>query len=194
VLQEKVFSIKMIKALDYAPCFGILWIAFGRIMKTEDKPKTAAQIDAEIKDTVGSICNAAKFTTTTPKAGATAIDYLVIPADAIELVGTLATLRGKADDYTGRIVKAYATLAKTAQTTQDKSETSRRDTLDKDAKRKAFNVWVSKLFTVQESETSQIKKTMASMKELVAALKVAQKNSDTAKVAEITAAMSEAIA
>ncbi len=175
-------------------CFGSVLAAFGRIMKTEDKPKTAAQTDAEIADTVASICNAAEFTTTTPKAGATAIEYLVIPSDAIELVGTLATLRGKADDYTGRIVKAYATLAKTAQTTQDKSETSRRDTLDKDAKRIAFNAWVAKLFTVQESEASQNKKTMASMKELVAALKIAQDKKDTAKVAEITAAMADAMA
>ena len=163
-------------------------------MKTEDKPKTAAQIDAEIKDTVNSICNAAELVKTTPKAGATSIEYLIIPGDAIELVGTLATLRGKADDYTGRIVKAYATLAKTAQTTQDKSETSRKDTLTLDQKREAFNAWVSKLFTVQESEASQNKKTMASMKELVAALKIAQKNNDTAKVAEITAAMAEAMA
>ena len=163
-------------------------------MKTEDKPKTAAQIDAEIKDTVNSICNAAELVKTTPKAGASAIEYLIIPSDAIELVGTLATLRGKADDYTGRIVKAYATLAKTAQTTQDKSETSRKDTLTLDQKREAFNAWVAKLFTVQESEASQNKKTMASMKELVAALKIAQKNNDTAKVAEITTAMAEAMA
>jgi len=163
-------------------------------MKSEDKPKTAAQIDAEIKDTVNSICNAAELVKTTPKAGASAIEYLIIPSDAIELVGTLATLRGKADDYTGRIVKAYATLAKTAQTTQDKSETSRKDTLTLDQKREAFNAWVAKLFTVQESEASQNKKTMASMKELVAALKIAQKNNDTAKVAEITAAMAEAMA
>ena len=163
-------------------------------MKTEDKPKTAAQIDAEIKDTVSSICNAAELVKTTPKAGASAIEYLIIPSDAIELVGTLAVLRGKADDYTGRIVKAYATLAKTAQTTQDKSETSRKDTLTLDQKREAFNAWVAKLFTVQESEASQNKKTMASMKELVAALKIAQKNNDTAKVAEITTAMAEAMA
>ena len=176
----------MIKGVDFAGRFSIVWIAFGSIM-------TAKEITQEIDDTVASICDAAVFVSTTPKAGATAIEYLQIPADAIELVGTLATLRGKADDYTGRIVKAYATLAKTAQTTQDKSETSRKDTLDKDAKRKAFNTWVSKLFTVQESEASQNKKTMASMKELVAALKVAQDKKDTAKVAEITAAMSEAM-
>ena len=163
-------------------------------MKTEDKPKTAAQIDAEIKDTVSSICNAAELVKTTPKAGASAIEYLIIPGDAIELVGTLAVLRGKADDYTGRIVKAYAMLAKTAQTTQNKSETSRKDTLTLDQKRGHFRTWVSKLFTVQESEASQNKKTMASMKELVAALKIAQKNNDTAKVAEITTAMAEAMA
>ena len=161
---------------------------------TKDKPKTAAQIDAEIKDTVSSICNAAVWTATTPKSGATAIDYLVIPSDAIELVGELATLRGKADDYTGRIVKAYATLAKTAQTTQDKSETSRRDTLNRSDKLLAFNVWVDKLFTVQESEASQNKKAMASMAVLVAEMKVAQKANDTAKCAEIAQAMSEAIA
>ena len=183
----------MIKALDFAGCFDIVLAAFGRIMTTEIKPKTAAEINAEIDDTVASICNAAEMTSTTPKAGATAIEYLYIPGDAIELVGELATLRGKADDYTGRIVKAYATLAKTAQTTQDKSETSRKDTLDKDAKRKAFDSWVAKLFTVQESEASQNKKTMASMKELVAALKIAQDKKDTTKVAEITAAMAEAM-
>ena len=177
----------MIKTLDCAAWFASLWIAFGRIMN-------AKETNQEITDTVASICNAAEFTTTTPKAGATAIEYLVIPADAIELVGTLATLRGKADDYTGRIVKAYATLAKTAQTTQDKSETSRRDTLDKDAKRIAFDAWVAKLFTVQESEASQNKKAMANMKDLVAAMKVAQKNNDTDKCAEIAQAMSEAIA
>ena len=163
-------------------------------MKTEDKPKTAAQINAEIEDTVASICNAAELVKTAPKAGASSIEYLIIPGDAIELVGTLATLRGKADDYTGRIVKAYATLAKTAQTTQDKSETSRRDTLTLDQKRKAFNAWVAKLFTVQESEASANKKAMANMKDLVAAMKIAQKNNDTTKVAEIAQAMSEAIA
>lgn len=167
----------------------------GYIMTTEkDKPKTAAEITAEIKEVVDSICDAAEMTSTTPKAGATSIEYLMIPSGAIELVGTLATLRGKADDYTGRIVKAYATLAKTAQTTQDKSETSRRDTLDKDAKRKAFNTWVAKLFTVQESEASKNKQAMASMKDLVAAMKIAQKNNDTDKCAEIAQAMSEAIA
>jgi hypothetical protein len=65
--------------------------------------------------------------------------------------------------------------------------------MSKDAKRKAFNVWVDKLFTVQESEASQNKKTMASMKELVAALKVAQAAKDTDKVVEITQAMAEAM-
>ena len=177
----------MIKRVDFAGRFGSLLAAFGRIMN-------AKEINQEIDDTVASICNAAVFVSTTPKAGAKAIEYLVIPSDAIELVGTLATLRGKADDYTGRIVKAYATLAKTAQTTQDKSETSRKDTLTLDQKRKAFNAWVGKLFTVQESEASQNKKTMASMKELVKALKKAQDKKDTAKVAEITAAMAEAMA
>ena len=155
---------------------------------------TAKEINQEIDDTVASICNAAVFVSTTPKAGASAIEYLVIPSDAIELVGELATLRGKADDYTGRIVKAYATLAKTAQTTQDKSETSRRDTLDKDAKRKAFNTWVKKLFTVQESEASKNKQGMADIKTLWAELGKAQAAKDTAKVAEITAAMAEAMA
>ena len=149
------------------------------------------EINLKIDDTVASICNAAAFTTTTPKAGAMAIEYLMIPADAIELVGTLATLRGKAEAYTSRIVKAYATLAKTAQTTQDKSETARKDTMSKDAKRKAFNVWVGKLFTSQESEASQNKKTMASMKELVAALKVAQAAKDTARVAELNKAIAD---
>lgn len=154
---------------------------------TKDKPKTAAQINAEIDDTVSSICNAAELIKTTPKSGATAIEYLVIPSDAIELVGTLATLRGKADDYTGRIVKAYATLAKTAQTTQDKSETSRKDTLTLDQKRKAFDAWVGKLFTSQESEASKNKQGMADIKTLWAELGAAQAAKDTARVAELNA-------
>jgi len=151
----------------------------------KDKPKTAAEINAEIAETVDSICGAAVITKTIPKAGADAIEYLHIPADAIELVGTLATLRGKADDYTGRIVKAYATLAKTAQTTQDKSETSRKDTLDMDAKRKAFNAWVSKLFTVVESEASKNKQGMADIKTLWAELQKAQADNDTARCEEL---------
>jgi len=151
----------------------------------KDKPKTAAEINAEIAETVDSICGAAVITKTIPKAGADAIEYLHIPADAIELVGTLATLRGKADDYTGRIVKAYATLAKTAQTTQDKSETSRKDTLDIDAKRKAFNAWVSKLFTVVESEASKNKQGMADIKTLWAELQKAQADNDTARCEEL---------
>ena len=163
-------------------------------MKPEDKPQTAAQVDAEIADTVASICNAAEFTTTTPKAGAKAISYLMIPSDAIELVGTLAALRGKADDYTGRIVKAYATLAKTAQTTQDKSETSRKDTLSMSAKRKAFDAWVAKLFTVQESEATQYKRVKLSVVELLAkikkvkiALAEAQAKGDTELCVELNA-------
>ena len=164
----------------------------GYIMTTEkDKPKTAAEITAEIKEVVDSICDAAEMTSTTPKAGATAIEYLMIPSGAIELVGTLATLRGKADDYTGRIVKAYATLAKTAQTTQDKSETSRRDTLDKGAKRKAFDLWVAKLFTVQESEASKNKQGMADIKTLWAELGKAQAAKDTDKVAELNKAIAD---
>ena len=151
----------------------------------------AKEINQEIKDTVASICNAAAFTTTTPKAGATAIEYLMIPADAIELVGTLATLRGKADDYTGRIVKAYATLAKTAQTTQDKSETARKDTMSKDAKRKAFDAWVDKLFTVQESEATKNKQGMADIKTLWAELGEAQAAKDTVRVAELNKAIED---
>ena len=181
----------MIKRVDFAGRFDIVLAAFGRIMTTEIKPKTAAEINAEIDDTVASICNAAEMTSTRPKAGATAIEYLYIPGDAIELVGTLATLRGKADDYTGRIVKAYATLAKTAQTTQDKSETSRKDTLDKDAKREAFDSWVAKLFTVQESEASKAKKGMADIKTLWKSLKEAQDKKDDKRVAELNAEIAE---
>ena len=169
----------MIKNVDNIRWFDILVSAFGHVMKT------AAQINEEIQDLVSDICGAAEWISTNPKAGADAVEYLHIPEDAIELVGELAALRGKASDYTGRIVKAYATLAKTAQTTQDKSETSRKDTLDKDAKRKAFNAWVSKLFTVVESEASVNKKGMADLKDLWPRLKQAQDANDTALVEEL---------
>jgi hypothetical protein len=180
-----------------------LWVApSGRIMKPKPKPeaaqtsaevpaeaptKTAAEIDAEIKDTVDSICDAAKWTKTSPKKGAKAIEYLHVPADAIELLGELAALRGKPEEYTESIVKKWKVTFKDAQTTSDKSESSRSDTLDKDAKRKAFVEKVTKLFTTTESAATKNAKGMADIKTLWAELGEAQAAKDTVRVAELNA-------
>ena len=160
----------------------------------EEPTKTAAQIDAEIADTVASILDAATWTATPPKEGAKAIKYLHVPAGAIELLGTLAMLRGKAEAYTDAIVNKWKTTFKDAQTVANKSETKRRDILDEDAKRKAFNEKVTKLFTIVESEATQIKKGFASVKELMketkkvkTLLKKAQERGDTELVVKLNA-------
>ena len=85
----------------------------------EEPTKTAAQIDAEIAEIVSDICNAATWTATTPKGDAKAIEYLHVPADAIELLGELAALRGKPEEYTESIVKKWKVTFKDAQTTSD---------------------------------------------------------------------------
>ena len=151
-----------------------------------------------IKDKLSAVLVAIKaalvWTATNPREGADKIEYMHLPNDKMHLLLELATLREKESDFWEVLAKAFSTKFKTCQTVQDKSETSRKDTLDKKAKKINADKLVEKLFTVVESEASQNKKTMASMKELVAALKVAQDKKDTAKVAEITAAMAEAMA
>ena len=159
----------------------------------EPPTKTAAQIDAEIAETIDSICDAAKWTKTSPKGDAKAIEYLHIPGDAIELLGTLAALRGKPEEYTESIVKKWKVTMKDAQTTSDKSESSRKDTLDQGAKRIAFVAKVTKLFTTTESPATKNAKGMASMGPLVAALGEAQEAGDTVRVAEISAEMAAAV-
>ena len=151
-----------------------------------------------IKDKLIAVLVAIKaalvWTATNPREGADKIEYMHLPNDKMHLLLELATLREKESDFWEILAKAFSTKFKTCQTVQDKSETSRKDTLDKKAKKINADKLVEKLFTVVESEASANKKTMASMKELVAALKVAQDKKDTAKVAEITAAMAEAMA
>ena len=151
-----------------------------------------------IKDKLIAVLVAIKaalvWTATNPREGADKIEYMHLPNDKMHLLLELATLREKESDFWEIIAKAFSTKFKTCQTVQDKSETSRKDTLDKKAKKINADKLVEKLFTVVESEASANKKTMASMKELVAALKIAQDKKDTAKVAEITAAMAEAMA
>ena len=165
----------------------------GAEVPAETPTRTAAEIDAEIAETIASICNAATWTKTTPKEGNKAIEYLHVPGDAIELLGTLAALRGKPDEYTESIVKRWKETFKTAQTTSDKSETSRSDTLDKSDKRKLFDARVAKLFTTTESAATKNAKGMASMGPLVAALGEAQEAGDTVRVAEISAEMAAAV-
>jgi hypothetical protein len=166
--------------------FGILWVApSGRIMKNE--------IIEKLKAVLVAIKAALVWTSTNPREGADKIEYLHLPNDKMQLLLELAMLREKESDFWEVLTKAFSTKFKTAQTVQDKSETSRKDTLDKKAKRICADKLVEKLFTIIESEASQNKKTMASMKELVAALKIAQAAKDTDRVAEITQAMAEAM-
>jgi len=151
-----------------------------------------------IKDKLIAVLVAIKaalvWTATNPREGADKIEYMHLPNDKMHLLLELATLREKESDFWEILAKAFSTKFKTCQTVQDKSETSRKDTLDKKAKKINADKLVEKLFTVVESEASANKKAMANMKDLVAAMKIAQKNNDTDKCAEIAQAMSEAIA
>ena len=152
------------------------------IMKT----KTLEEVIAILKE-------GATLTATNPREGGEAIEYWHIPISHVTMLGALATLREKESDYTSIIVRAFDVKAKTVQTTVEKGESSRKDTLTIDEKKARFDNWIDVLFTVAESEATANKRVMSSMKELVVALTKAQKDGDVEAIAEITAQMSVAM-
>ena len=152
------------------------------IMKTEH----IDQVCTILKD-------GATITTTNPREGGEAIEYWHVPISLVDQLGELATLRGKVSDYSSIIVRAFDVKAKTVQTTVEKGESSRKDTLSTDEKKARFDKWIDVLFTIAESEATATKRVMSSMKELVVALTKAQAEGDVEAIAAITADMAAAM-
>ena len=135
----------------------------------------------------------ASITTTNPREGGEAIEYWHVGISLVEQLGELATLREKASDYASVIVKAFDVKAKTVQTTIEKGDSSRKDTLSTDEKKIRFDKWIDVLFTIAESEATTNKRVMSSMKELVTALTKAQAAGDVEAIASITEQMGKAM-
>jgi hypothetical protein len=152
------------------------------IMKTE----TIQEVTAILKE--GST-----LTATNPREGGEAIEYWHIPISLIDDLSRLAVLREKASEFASIIVRAFDVKAKTVQTTVEKGESSRKDTLSTDEKKARFDKWIDVLFTIAESEATATKRVMSSMKELVVALTKAQAEGDVEAIAEITAQMAAAM-
>ena len=163
------------------------------IMKTKDKPEEAIISQEAIESVTTILKEGATTTTTSPREGGEAIEYWHIPISLVTELGTLAELRGKSSDYASVIVRAFDVKAKTVQTTVEKGDTSRRDTLSIDEKGVRFNKWIDVMFTVAESEATTNKRVMSSMKELVVALTKAQADGDVEAIAAITADMGKAM-
>ena len=161
-------------------------------MKTKDKPE--GEPSQETVDSIVAILkDGATTTTTNPREGGEAIEYYHVPISLVDDLCKLATLRDKASDYASVIVRAFDVKAKTVQTTVEKGDTSRKDTLTIDEKKVRFDKWIDVLFTVAESEATANKRVMGSMKELVVALPKAQSEGDNEAIAEITAQMAVAM-
>jgi hypothetical protein len=79
------------------------------------------------------------------------------------------------------------------QTTIEKGDSSRKDTLTLDEKKIRFDKWIDVLFTKYESEATANKRVMSDMKDLVVALTKAQADGDVEAIAEITAQMAVAM-
>ena len=162
-------------------------------MKTKDKPEGSESSQATIDSVCAILKDGATTTTTNPREGGEAIEYWHVPISLVEKLGELATLREKSSDYASVIVRAFDVKAKTVQTTIEKGDSTRKDTLTLDEKKIRFDNWVNVLFTKYESEASANKRVMSSMKELVTALKKAQAEGDVEAIAQITADMTVAM-
>jgi hypothetical protein len=163
------------------------------IMKTNKKPSEGESSQATVDNVVAILKEGATTTTTNPREGGEAIEYWHVPISLVEQLGELATLREKASDYASIIVRAFDVKAKTVQTTIEKGDSSRKDTLTLEEKKIRFDKWIDVLFTKYESEASANKRVMSSMKDLVVALTKAQSEGDAEAIAEITAQMAVAM-
>ena len=161
-------------------------------MKTKDKPKGEPSQET-VESIVAILKEGATTTTTNPREGGEAIEYYHVPIGLVDDLCKLATLREKSSDYSSIIVRAFDVKAKTAQTTIEKGDSSRKDTLSIDEKKVRFDKWIDVLFTKYESEATANKRVMSSMKELVVALTKAQADGDVEAIAEITEQMSVAM-
>ena len=162
-------------------------------MKTKDKPEGSEPSQKTVDSIVAILKDGATITTTNPREGGEAIEYWHVPISLVEQLGELATLREKASDYASVIVRAFDVKAKTVQTTIEKGDSTRKDTLSTDEKKVRFDKWIDVLFTKYESEATANKRVMSSMKDLVMALTKAQSEGDVEAIAEVTAAMAVAM-
>ena len=135
------------------------------IMKTKTKPEGSEPSQKTVESITAILKEGATTTTTNPKVGGEAIEYWHVPISLVEQLGELATLREKASDYASVIVRAFDVKAKTVQTTIEKGNSSRKDTLTLEEKKVRFDKWIDVLFTKYESEASANKRVMSSMKE-----------------------------
>jgi hypothetical protein len=163
------------------------------IMTTNKKPEGSESPQTVIDSVCAILKDGASITTTNPKAGGDAIEYWHVGISLVEQLGELATLREKASDYASVIVKAFDVKAKTVQTTIEKGDSTRKDTLTTDEKKVRFDNWIDVLFTKYESEASANKRVMSSMKDLIVALTKAQADGDVEAIAQITADMTTAM-
>jgi hypothetical protein len=162
-------------------------------MTTNKKPSEGESSQATIDSITAILKDGATTTTTNPKVGGDAIEYWHVPISLVEKLGELATLREKSSDYASIIVRAFDVKAKTVQTTIEKGDSTRKDTLSTDEKKIRFDKWVDVLFTKYESEATANKRVMSSMKELIVALTKAQSEGDAEAIAQITADMTAAM-
>ena len=162
-------------------------------MKTKTKPEGSESPQTVIDSVTAILKEGATTTTTNPREGGEAIEYWHVPISLVEKLSELAALREKASDYASIIVRAFDVKAKTVQTTIEKGDSSRKDTLSLDEKKIRFDKWIDVLFTKYESEASVNKRVMSSMKDLVTALTKAQSEGDVEAIAEITAQMAVAM-
>ena len=100
--------------------------------------------------------NGLKFVETNAKGGGDGVQYWSLTPDLAPQLLIVATERGKEAVFWDRVAKGYNNLLKTAQTIFN--DGSREDTLEKEEKLKNATSWITKLFTVTESQATVLKK------------------------------------
>jgi len=100
--------------------------------------------------------NGLKFIETNGKGGSDGVQYWSLTPDLAPQLLVLAIARGREADFWDRVAKGYNSLLKTAQTVFN--DGSREDTLEKEEKLKNATSWITKLFTVTESQATVMKK------------------------------------
>ena len=100
--------------------------------------------------------NGLKFVETNAKGGGAGVQYWSLTPDLAPQLLIVATERGKEAVFWDRVAKGYNNLLKTAQTIFN--DGSREDTLEKEEKLKNATSWITKLFTVTESQATVLKK------------------------------------
>ena len=109
--------------------------------------------------------NGLKFVETNAKGGGDGVQYWSLTPDLAPQLLIVATERGKEAVFWDRVAKGYNNLLKTAQTIFN--DGSREDTLEKEEKLKNAVEWITKLFTVTESQATVLKKKITSGSDLV---------------------------